>query len=218
MRMRKKKWAEPYLEAHQEYVLPDPENYKGKWHETLQCDVLHVEIGTGKGEYLLKMSRMYPEEGWIGIEKDRSVAAVAARKAIESGTDSTHRRMIALMAENLEDWFADKEIDVLHLNFSDPWPKKKTHKKRLSSSTFLKMYAHILSDNGEIRMKTDNTALFEDSVLYFLENGFTFKEFSVDYRREEHPEDVITEYESKFMELGQPIYRLVAIKTKNNIQ
>ena len=218
MRMRKKKWAEPYLESHSDYVLANPEKYKGKWHENLDCSILHVEIGTGKGDYLLNMSKMYPTEGWIGIEKDRSVAAVAARKAIDSGIDSTHRRMIALMAENLEDWFEDQEIDILHLNFSDPWPKKKTHKKRLSSSTFLKMYSHILSDKGEIRMKTDNKDLFEDSVLYFLQNGFTFKEFSVDYRREDHEEDVITEYEQKFMDLGQPIYRLVAIKSVNHIQ
>lgn len=212
--MRKKKWAEPYLAEHTEYVLPHPEEYKGRWHEVLQCEKLHVEIGTGKGDYLLKMSALYPDEGWIGIEKDRSVAAVAARKAIESGQDASHRRMIASMAENLEDWFSEKEIDVIHLNFSDPWPKKKTHKKRLSSGSFLQMYHHVLSSDGEIRMKTDNKDLFEDSVLYFLENGFTLKEFSVDYRRNPHPEDVITEYESKFMENGQPIYRLVAVSAE----
>lgn len=209
MRMRKKKWAEPYLEAHSDLALADPSVFKGQWHELLQCEKLHVELGMGKGDYLIRMSRMYPSDGWVGVEKDRSAAATALRKGIEEeGADWHNRRMIAGNAEDLEQWFAEGEIDVLHLNFSDPWPKKYTHKRRLSSGKFLGMYKKLLKEDGIVQMKTDNKGLFEDSVLYFLHGGFMIEEFSVDYRREEHPEDAVTEYESRFLELGQPIYRM----------
>lgn len=211
MRMRKKKWAQPWLEAHTDYIDPDPVQYKGKWKERLQKDVLHLEIGMGKGDYLIGMSQLYPDEGWVGMEKDPSAAAVAARKQVESGHDLSNNHMIVGDAENLLQWFDQKEVDVIHLNFSDPWPKKHYHKRRLSSEKFLQMYRYILNDQGKILMKTDNKDLFEDSVLYFLQNGFTLTEFSVDYRRKEHPEDVITEYESKFMAEGMPIYRLGAV-------
>jgi len=213
MRMRKKKWAEPFLEAHSDYALNTGSGYKGHWKEFLHAKALHVEIGMGKGDYLNQMSAMYPEEGWVGIEKDRSAAAVAARKAIEAeNADLSNRRMIVGDAAELLEWFAPEEVDVIHLNFSDPWPKTYTHKRRLSSKAFLKKYAVILSPDGVIRMKTDNIGLFEDSVLYFLQNGFTLCEFSADYRRKPHPEDAVTEYERRFMDLGQPIYQLCAVR------
>lgn len=211
MRMRKKKWADPWLEEHQDYVLSDPRELAGRWREVLACELLHVEIGTGKGDYINNMSRMYPEEGWVGIEKDRSAIAVAARKAVEDESDDLHnKRLIANQAEDMAEWFSAGEIDVIHLNFSDPWPKKHYHKRRLSSARFLQMYRTLLSEDGFIRMKTDNKDLFEASLLYFLENDFTLTEFSVDYRRREHPEDAVTEYERRFLELGQPIYQLCA--------
>ena len=213
MRMRKKKWADPYLEAHQDYISDNPSNNKGRWKQILGCDVLHLEIGMGKGSYLIQMAAMYPDEGWVGMEKDRSAAAVAARAKLEGDQDISNNRMIAGDARNIPDWFAEKEVDVIHLNFSDPWPKKKYQKRRLSSAEFLEIYRTILSDNGKILMKTDNQDLFEDSVLYFMQNGFTLTDFSVNYRRKEHPEDAITEYESRFMAEGMPIYRLCAVDT-----
>ncbi len=215
MRMRKKKWADPYLEEHSDFIYEDPSMYKGKWKDLLKRESLHVEIGMGKGGYLNAMSKMYEDEAWIGIEKDRSVAAVACKKVLEDeNANLENKRMIVGDAENLLDWFNEGEIDVIHLNFSDPWPKKHYHKRRLSSDKFLTIYKKLLSENGKICMKTDNSKLFEDSVIYFLEGGFTFIEFYVDYRREEHPEDAITEYESKFIEEGKPIYKLTAIMKK----
>lgn len=213
MRMRKKKWADPYLETHSDYIFSDPSEYKGKWKSLLKRDTLHVELGMGKGGYLIQMAKANPEEGWVGIEKDHSAAAVACRKAIEDEFFSKeNNRMIVGDADLLDTWFDEKEIDVLHLNFSDPWPKKGAHKRRLSSNRFLEKYLRVLSDDGCVLMKTDNQRLFEDSVIYFLEGGFTLKEIWVDYRRDEHPEDAITEYEQKFMEEGLPIYRLCAVK------
>ena len=216
MRMRKKKWADPYLEAHQDYISDNPIDYKGKWKQILGCEELHLEIGMGKGSYLIQMAAMYPECGWVGMEKDRSAAAVAARSKLEGDQDISNNRMIAGDARNILDWFAEGEVDVIHLNFSDPWPKKKYQKRRLSSAEFLKIYRTVLSDHGKILMKTDNQDLFEDSVLYFQENGFILTDFTVNYRRKEHPEDAITEYESKFMAEGMPIYRLCAVDTIKN--
>ena len=216
MRMRKKKWADPYLEAHQDYIFENPIDYKGKWKQILNCERLHLEIGMGKGSYLIQMASMYPDEGWIGMEKDRSAAAVAARAKLEGDGNTSNNRLIAGDARNILDWFENGEVDVIHLNFSDPWPKKKYQKRRLSSSEFLKIYRTILSEHGQILMKTDNQDLFEDSVLYFQENGFILTDFSVNYRRNEHPEDAITEYESKFMAEGMPIYRLCAVDTQKN--
>lgn len=217
MRMRKKKWADPWLQEHTSYIYTDPQEMKGEWKELLHVDELHVEIGMGKGDYLIHMAEMYPQIGWIGMEKDHSAAAVAARKAMEAEQPQLdNNRMICGYAEDMQKWFADGEIDVIHLNFSDPWPKKHAHKKRLSSAKFLDMYRALLSEHGCIRMKTDNKDLFEDSVLYFLQNDFQLSEFSVDYHRNEHPEDAITEYEAKFMELGQPIYQLCAMPRRHD--
>lgn len=218
MRMRKKKWADPYLQEHDAYALTDPAELKGNWKRTFGGQKLHLEIGMGKGDYLEGMAAMYPENLWIGMEKDHSIAAIACRKALEKEEPNTrNKRMIVGDAEEMENWFAPGEIDVIHLNFSDPWPKKRTHKRRLSGERFLEIYRLLLSRDGEIRMKTDNKALFEDSVLYFLSGGFTFTEFSVDFRRNDHAEDAITEYERRFMELGQPIYQLCAVRKEKEV-
>lgn len=215
MRMRKKKWADPYMESHADLIYKNPCALKGKWRALLGCMCLHVEIGMGKGDYLNAMAAMYPQEGWVGIERDHSAAAVAVRKAIEADSADFHnKRMICGKVEDLCQWFDQGEVHVIHLNFSDPWPKTYTHKRRLSSKRFLEMYRVLLDDEGMIRMKTDNQGLFSDSVLYFQQNGFTLTEFSLNYRAAMHEEDAVTEYERRFMDLGQPIYQLCAVKRK----
>ncbi|WP_370527795.1 tRNA (guanosine(46)-N(7))-methyltransferase TrmB, partial [uncultured Dubosiella sp.] len=126
--------------------------------------------------------------------------------------DDPREKKLALIegdADHLSEWFAAGEIDVIHLNFSDPWPKKRYAKRRLSAPSFLKQYIDVLAANGQVIMKTDNASLFEFSVPQFLANGFRLLELSVDYRRETHDEDAITEYEEKFIEQGNPIYRAV---------
>lgn len=210
MRMRRLKWAPEFLE-NSPIVIHEPEKYKGKWKEYLNRNILHVEIGTGKGDYWIQMSDMYEDIGWIGIEKNESVAAMAVRK---SGEKKENRCFIQNDASSIEQWFEKEEVDVIHLNFSDPWPKKKASKRRLSHSSFLNKYEEILSADGEIQMKTDNAKLFEYSLLQFAQNNFTLVDCSVDFRREEHLEDAISEYESKFMEKGNPIYRAVWKKGK----
>ncbi|MEE0830896.1 MAG: tRNA (guanosine(46)-N7)-methyltransferase TrmB [Longicatena sp.] len=208
MRMRNLPWAKDYLNEH-DVVIKDAEQKAGSWKQFLNCDVLHVEIGTGKGDYWTKMSSMYPQFGWIGIEKNTSVAALAVKKYDGLENKNSHMAFIQEDAADISKWFGEKEIDVIHLNFSDPWPKKRAHKKRLSSDSFIKMYDQVLADDGEIQMKTDNEQLFEFSILAFQNAGWKLIDFTVNYRRDQHDEDAITEYETRFMNLGQPIFRAV---------
>ncbi len=208
MRMRKLPWAEDFLKE-QEIVIKNPQSYQGKWKELLNRDCIHLEIGSGKGDYWTKMATLYPEFGWIGVEKNVSVAALAVRKYTKLEEETKHMAFINDDADSVSSWFADGEVQVIHLNFSDPWPKKRTHKYRLSNRKFIEQYARILADDGEIQMKTDNVSLFEYSILEFQNAGWFLHDFSVDYRRIEHEEDVITEYERRFMDLHQPIFRAV---------
>lgn len=213
MRMRKLPWAEDFLKE-QEVVIKEPMQLAGSWKQHLKRDVLHVEIGTGKGDYWVNMAQQYPEIAWVGIEKNTSVAALAVRKYTKQEPPLDNALYICDDAQDIDAWFAKGEVDVIHLNFSDPWPKKRAHKKRLSNHAFIARYEHILKPDGEIQMKTDNSDLFEYSLMEFQREGWRMKEVSVDYRRVEHAEDVITEYERRFMEKGQPIYRVVFIKDK----
>ena len=204
MRVRNIPWAKDYLPT-QPVFVQEASEYKGKWKELLGCDTLRVEIGSGKGDYWKEMSEMYPETGWIGIEKNTSIAALALKKV--EGNEKSNRRFINQDAKDIENWFEEKELDVIHLNFSDPWPKKRNMKRRLSHSSFLNVYKKLLSDDGKIIMKTDNTKLFEYSIIEFQNAGFILEEIHLDFRKEQHDEDAITEYEAKFMGKGQPIYR-----------
>ncbi len=208
MRMRKVKWAVDYLENGSHRLVEKPQDNKGHWKEILNTDKIHVEIGCGKGNYSLNMSKLYKEEGFVAVEKNESAAGIASKKFDEYAKDEK-LLLIHGDAANILEWFDKGEVDVIHLNFSDPWPKKRYAKRRLSSEKFLDTYRTILSEDGEIQMKTDNMDLFEYSVLEFEKNNFKLHEFSVNYRRAEHKEDVLTEYEEKFVEKGHPIFRAV---------
>lgn len=207
MRMRKVKWATDYLPT-ANCLVKEPSKQAGNWKKLMGTDTLHIEIGCGKGNYSLDMAKMYKDTGFIAIEKNESAAGIAAKKYDED-TEDKHLKLIQDDASSIGEWFGPREVDVIHLNFSDPWPKKRYAKRRLSSSSFLDQYKRILSRNGEIQMKTDNSALFEYSLIEFQNAGFKMVEVSVDYRREKHDGDAITEYEQKFISLGQPIYRCV---------
>lgn len=212
MRMRKVKWAVDYLND-ANCLIEDPSALKGTWKERFDQKKIHVEIGCGKGNYSLNMAKLYPQEAFIAVEKNESAAGIAAKK-FDDANQQENLVLIQKDAANISEWFSAREVDVIHLNFSDPWPKKRYAKRRLSSSQFLDQYAQILSDEGQIQMKTDNSSLFEYSLIEFQNAGYRMIEISVDYRRETHDEDVMTEYEEKFVSLGQPIYRCVW--TRNN--
>jgi tRNA (guanine-N7-)-methyltransferase len=204
--MRKKPWAEPYLEKAPQ-VVDNPEKNKGNWAQILGCSALHVEIGSGKGDYCLQMAALYPTSGWIAIERDPSASAVALKKG--DGVLPANMLWIVAEAAALNDWFETGEISVLHLNFSDPWPKTPHAKRRLTSPRFMPVYLDLLKSEGQISLKTDNMGFFEYSVLQCEGYPLTLIEFSVDFRRIAQPLDAISEYEARFMGLGQPIYRAV---------
>ena len=209
MRLRNVKNKETIMEK-SKFLMRDEENYRGKWNSVFKNNnPIEIEIGTGKGNFIIEKALTNTNINYIGIERYDSVIV----RALERIPDSvTNLKLIRMNAIDIDKIF-DKEVCTIYLNFSDPWPKKKYQKRRLSSAEFLEIYRTILSDNGKILMKTDNQDLFEDSVLYFMQNGFTLTDFSVNYRRKEHPEDAITEYESRFMAEGMPIYRLCAVDT-----
>ena len=205
MRMRRVGWAVDYLDQAGKLVR-DPASMAGQWNRRLSGP-LHVEIGTGKGGYSLQMARLYPEEAFVAVEKNDSAAGIAAKKYDEEGPDNLV--LIHDDARFIETWFAPEEVDVIHLNFSDPWPKNRNAKRRLSADSFLEQYRRILKPEGTLVMKTDNAQLFEYSLLQFSKAGWPLEDVSVDFRRQEHPEDAMTEYESKFSAQGKPIYRAV---------
>lgn len=207
MRMRRIKWAVEYL-PNSESLIKEPESLKGKWKDFLQVDTLHIEIGCGKGNYSLDMSKKYPDEGFIAMEKNESVAGIAAKKYDED-SEKGHVVLLWQDASHLLDWFDEDEIDIIHLNFSDPWPKKRYAKRRLSSASFLEQYKTVLSQKGQVQMKTDNEDLFAYSLIEFQNAGFKMIELSLNYRKVEHDEDAMTEYEEKFVSQGHPIYRCV---------
>lgn len=205
MRIRKKKWVEPFLKEEHPSYIKEPSLNKGTWNKNKTYDSLHVEIGAGKGDYWLEMAKQYPQSLWVAIEKDETVAAMAIRKAYQYEIDNA--LMIIGDAKHTVDWFDQGEIDVLHLNFSDPWPKKGHTNRRLSSEQFLNIYNQLITSKGHLIMKTDNQQLFEFSLIIINQQGFTLEDVSVDFRRNDHPEDAISEYEQRFIDNNQPIYR-----------
>lgn len=206
MRIRNKPWALDYL-VDQSVVELNPQSLKGKWKDKLQKDCLCVEIGSGKGDFWIGMSDHHPDEGWVALEKDKNVSVIAVKKVEHS--ENNNRIWVLSDADNLDDYFSVQEIDRLYLNFSDPWPKRRYHKRRLTHYRFLETYDRILIDSGCIIMKTDNQLLFDYSLQQFSLAHWVLCELSLDYKNPQNEEDVYTEYERKFTELGNRIYRAV---------
>lgn len=206
MRMRKVKWAVEYLDE-SKILVKAPEDKKGNWKSFLSCQRLHVEVGCGKGNYSLEMAAKDPNEGYVAIEKNESAAGIAAKK-MDTGEPGKNLALIHGDGSALDEWFAPGEIDVIHLNFSDPWPKKRYAKRRLSSPTFLNQYKELLAKDGEIQMKTDNASLFAYSLIQFQDAGFVMREVDMNYSSRDN-EEALTEYEAKFIEEGKPIYRCI---------
>lgn len=206
MRMRKKAYQEEILSTRMDLIIEEPENHIGNWRNILNFDELRIEIGCGKGDYFRGMAKLYSNIGWIAIEKNKNIASIAIKNTPENVI--ANAKFIVKDAIDITQWFDKSEINVIHLNFSDPWPKKAHGKRRLTHDNFLTSYHRILADDGLIIMKTDNFELFNYSIESF-DNCDLFEELEKDfnYREKEHNEDVITEYERRFMELGQPIYR-----------
>lgn len=209
MRVRKRKGAEDYLENHPQYVILKPEDAKGKWHEVFGNDnPIHIEVGSGKGAFITGMALQHPEINYIGIDIQLSVLSYALDKVLESQVPNV--RLLRVDGSSLTNYFDDGEVDLMYLNFSDPWPKTRHEKRRLTYKTFLKTYEQILPEHGEIHFKTDNRGLFEYSLASFSQYGMVLKQVWLDLHASDYEGNVMTEYEQKFASRGQVIYRVEA--------
>ncbi|WP_342573644.1 tRNA (guanosine(46)-N7)-methyltransferase TrmB [Solibacillus sp. FSL K6-1781] len=208
MRLKHKPWAAEYIQQHPDVIIPNPEDYKGKWNEAFGNDnPLHIEVGTGKGQFVLGMALQNPGVNYIGIELFDSVIVCALEK-IEAANKPSNLRLLKVDGAKLEEFFGKGDVDRVYLNFSDPWPKVRHAKRRLTHEGFLKIYENILVDNGEIHFKTDNRGLFEYSLVSMNEYGMALNYVSLDLHANMPENNIMTEYEEKFSKLGQPIYRL----------
>lgn len=205
MRHRRRNWQTQLLEQELAWHIKKPSELKGSWKQSY--DKLHVEIGSGKGQYVVEMAKLYPQTLFVAVERMPLIGAYILRRLENEPLDNV--KVIIDNAQYIEDWFDEHEIDVIHLNFSDPWPKKAHLKRRLTYRDFLKVYQRLLKEEGEIQFKTDNVGLFEFSMVELSQFGAKCIDFSVDFRREEQPQDALTEYEERFLSLNQPIYRSV---------
>ncbi|MDP4107742.1 MAG: tRNA (guanosine(46)-N7)-methyltransferase TrmB [Bacillota bacterium] len=206
MRLRHKPWAQEKIEQYPQYIVANPEMHKGKWHEPFEKkQPLHIEIGTGKGRFITEMAKAHPDINYIGIEVYKSVIVDALDKLIEA--DLPNLKLLNIDANNLEKYFAKSDVDRIYLNFSDPWPKTRHEKRRLTYKSFLKHYENILKDGGEIHFKTDNQGLFEYSLMSFSQYGLLLKYLSLDLHHSDFEGNIMTEYEQKFSEKGNRIYR-----------
>ncbi len=210
MRLRNVKNKEEIL-SNNPYFIADGTSYFGKWSEVFgNTNPIYIEIGMGKGKFIIENALKYPDINFIGIEKYDSILAKAVTK-IPEGINNL--KILRLDALNIDQVFY-KEIDRIYLNFSDPWPKKRHNLRRLSSKVFLEKYDDIFKDTCNIFMRTDNRDLYIYSLESFSNYGYKLNDISFDLHSTE--ENLITtEYEDKFTKLGNPIYSVVAIKDKS---
>ena len=205
MRLKNVKGANEII-INGKYYLDNPFQYKGKWDKVFDNDnkELHIEIGMGKGNFIINNALKYPYINFIGIEKFDSVIVRAIQKSNE--LELNNLKIVRMDASNIEDVF-DKEIDTLYLNFSDPWPKDRHAKRRLTSDNFLAKYENIFKKDKHIIMKTDNIDLFNFSLECFERNNYKILNITNDLANE-NIDNIKTEYEERFMDKGIKINRV----------
>lgn len=209
MRLRNIKGSKEFIDA-SPYVIHNPEDYKGKWNTLFEnSNPIHVEIGMGKGQFIHALAEQNPDINYIGIEMYSSVLYRALERRAE--TEVSNLYFLRFDARNLLDIFDRHELDFIYLNFSDPWPKERHAKRRLTSPNFLSMYNRILKPEGCIQFKTDNRPLFDFSVESVRDSKlWKIDELTYDLHQSEFLEgNIMTEYESRFVAEGKPICRFV---------
>lgn len=215
MRLRKVKNAYEDLCKDSKYFISNPKDYKGKWNELVfkNNNKIEIEVGCGKGQFMMGLAQKFPDTNFIAIEKYDSVLIRTLEKALTY--DIPNLRLVLLDANQLTEVFEKEEVSRIYLNFSDPWPKKRHAKRRLTSYIYLDIYKQILPINGEIFQKTDNRGLFESSLESFSQNNWYLSNISLDLHKTD-TFNIMTEYEEKWSPKG-PIYRLEARMIKNEI-
>ena len=209
MRLRNVKGAREGL-VESKYVIDEPKLNKGRWREVFNnANPVHIEIGMGKGKFITELALKNPEINYIGIEKFSSVLIRAVEKMNE--LELPNLLFIRMDAEEITEVFGEGEVDKIYLNFSDPWPKDRHAKRRLTSRQFLGRYDIILNKAGDVNFKTDNRSLFDFSVEEIKEAGWEITGITYDLHNSDMNEgNIMTEYEEKFSAKGNPIHKVVA--------
>ena len=216
MRLRNNPKAYEIMNENSDFVVIEPENLKNNWKDIFDNDrPIYIEIGMGKFYFIFNNACNYPDINFIGIEKYPSVLAAAINKIKQKEKKVTNLRLMHYDAIELEKVFSENKVDKIFLNFSDPWPKSRHAKRRLTSNKFLDVYRKILVDDGVIEFKTDNRSLFEYSLISLNQYPMDLEYVSLDlHNSPENESNIMTEYERKFCTKG-PIYKLVARYRKN---
>ena len=214
MRLRNIPRAEGTIQSHQA-AIKRPEDQKGCWKQVFGNEnPIYIEIGMGKGRFLLNMAKQYPNVNFIGIERYSSVLLRALEKYdTEEFQELTNIRFVCMDAKELSEVFAKGEVERIYLNFSDPWPKARHARRRLTSKEFFERYDQVLAEDGSVEFKTDNRLLFDFSVEQLGESStFELASCTYDLHHDEFMSqgNIMTEYEEKFSSLGNPICKLIA--------
>ena len=208
MRMRYKPWAEDYLKSHPSIVDVDG-THNGKMQAWFDNDApVHIEIGSGMGQFITTLAIQNPDINFISIEREKNVMVKVLDKVLEHNL--TNIKLICNEAGELTEYFMPNEVSRIYLNFSDPWPKRRHTKRRLTYASFLKLYKEILKDDGAIHFKTDNRGLFAYSLESMSQFGMYFTKINLNLHQEDDEDNIETEYERKFSDKGSRIYRMEA--------
>lgn len=205
MRLRNVKGAKEIID-NSSYIIKNPNDYRGNYQKIFENNnPIHIEIGMGKGDFIIENAKKYPNINFIGIEKFDSVIVRAVQKL--ENEEIPNLKLIKIDANEIDDVF-DKEISVIYLNFSDPWPKARHAKRRLSSEIFLNKYDSVFIDKNRIIMKTDNRKLFEYSIKSFTDYGYKIEDISLNLYEDDIKNNIPTEYETRFHNRGCLIYKV----------
>lgn len=209
MRLRNIPGAESALREYPTFV-DNPVSYKGRWKDRFGNDnPIHIEIGCGKGRFINTLAERHPDVNFIAVELKAEVVLRAVQRT--EYREIPNLAFVQFDASKLTELFADHEVSRLYLNFSDPWPKTRHAKRRLTYASFLQTYRQVLKEDGEIHLKTDNEPLFEFSLNQFAGERFKMRNITFDLHQSKLAADnVMTEYEERFSSRGQRIYRVEA--------
>lgn len=192
------------------YVVQNPEEKKGNWREVFGNDnPIEIEVGMGKGRFIMELASLHPDINYVGIERYPSVLLRGLQK--RAGMELDNIYFMCVDAKDLSEIFEPGEVQKVYLNFSDPWPKDRHAKRRLTSEEFMEVYDKILKPDGVVEFKTDNKGLFDYSLEAIPSDIWQIREFTRDLHHSEMGKgNVMTEYEEKFSSKGNPIYKLIA--------
>lgn len=208
MRTKYKPWAKPFIEENPNLIISDSDiENSEKFKEVLAKEELHLEVGPGKGLFITTLAKKFPEKFFLCVELNLTVSAICAKLVKESNLDNVF--IISGDMFRVFQYIGDKKFDTIFLNHSDPWPKKRHEKRRLTHKNFLDQYLRVLKDNAKLIVKTDNTDFFNFSVESLIANNWKLEKVTYDYQDDEEF-DAVTEYTLNFRKKGVAIKRLEA--------